>query len=209
MESSTGYFEYNPLAKRFIQISSMLVAGQMFGKAACENIQDLMDLTWGGNEPCSACGGYGDCRWCDSCGIVLHDGNNCGDFYVNKKGQNLCTLCQNSDHRYKWYVSSNMEREKLAMELWTLRMKNKMDKIYEMLYNLCNRGTNGNQKQEKGIEEDLTSREYDKLYMDEKRMVCTGEEYKIYKRDRNEYYKKQMEASKYCYEALTKYECYT
>ncbi|KAK2196353.1 hypothetical protein BdWA1_001596 [Babesia duncani] len=143
MESCCSFGEFYGLSKRFIQSAAMVMARENHGSAAAENIQDLMDLSWGLTEACFACGGYGGCKYCDYCGDVLHDDVNCGDFYVTRQGINLCPICQNSDHRYKWFLSPDIERERLAMRLWGIRMERLQNKILDAFSSAAKGGIDG------------------------------------------------------------------
>ncbi|CCF75531.1 histone-lysine N-methyltransferase SETD2 [Babesia microti strain RI] len=123
--NTTSNPEFFIAAKRFFQCYTLVNVSNRFGRDALSNVQNFFDLSWGLTENCVACGGYGDCTVCDSCGNVLHDKISCGDFVCGINYENICSVCQNSNHRSQWYLKSTLERERLALKLSLLRL-NKM-----------------------------------------------------------------------------------
>ncbi|XP_953445.1 uncharacterized protein TA09845 [Theileria annulata] len=227
MECSTGFFDFYQPAKRFIQIYvinniinnllnilSMLLAGKRSGKQACENVQDLMDLTWGANEimiMCSVVQHVED--------MVIVNGVIDVEMYymmiiivvtfISIKKDIIHVQCVKiqiivirlmNECRYKWYLSSNINRERMAMELWSIRMKKKVDEHFQMLSEICTR--------DKFKGKELIEK-YETLYIDEKRLFCTGNEYEMFKKDPKMYYELQEMEKNYCLESMKEFKCYT
>ncbi|AFZ81655.1 hypothetical protein BEWA_010720 [Theileria equi strain WA] len=206
MECSTTFVEFCSLAKRFIQNTAIVMAKQKSGDEASENIQNLMDLTWGATEACFACGGYGDCKSCDFCGDVLHDDNNCGEFYVNRIGNNLCSCCQNSDHRYKWLLSKYMERERCAMELWALRTQKYIDRHYSVFDKVIS--SDGNIDIKPSTTNSRNNNQSGQIYINPDRLFCSIEDYKLFNDSPNQFSERRRSEKLYCIDSVSNFECF-
>ncbi|CDR97362.1 SET domain containing protein, putative [Babesia bigemina] len=202
LESGCAFPDFYSRAKRYIQTMCMALSRQCAGNQGCENVQSLMDLTWGATEPCYVCNGYGDCKNCDHCGDVLHDDNACGDFYVNRAGMNLCNVCQNSDHRLAWLLSSDIAKESMAMRLWRLRM--------EMAYRQSRATFRSLVAQHKASanESAETGGSQSRVYLRPEALLCTRRELERFNKSPTAFYDMQVKYHTQCQNALSNYECF-
>ncbi|GFE53497.1 histone lysine methyltransferase SET2 [Babesia ovis] len=192
LESGCFFPDFYPRAKHFIQRVAMIHSRHCAGNQGCENVQRLLDLTWGSTEPCYVCSGYGDCKNCDHCGDVLHDDNNCGDFYIDQSGMNLCNVCQNSSHRLEWLLASDISRERLAMDLWRLKMELGYIQSREVFQQVL---------------KDPSCGEVD-MQLRPENLFCTQREFERLSKSPSSFLETHMKYHNMCQNALKQYECF-
>ncbi|GIX61372.1 histone lysine methyltransferase SET2 [Babesia caballi] len=209
LESSCAFPDFYPRAKRFIQTACMALSRRYAGDQACENLQALIDLTWGSTEPCYVCGGYGDCKSCDHCGDVLHDDHICGDFYVTRTGMNLCSVCQNSDHRHEWLLSSDVARESLAMRLWRLRMELAYTRSRDVFKSLLAHRAPAAAAPAFGESDSTPSRDAAAVvYLRPEALFCPRREYERFCKSPASFFDGQVRYHNQCQNAVKYYECF-
>ncbi|GBE58620.1 histone lysine methyltransferase SET2 [Babesia ovata] len=207
LESGCAFPDFYSRAKRHIQTACMALSRQCAGTQGCENLQSLIDLTWGATESCYVCGGYGDCKNCDHCGDVLHDDHACGDFYVNRAGMNLCNVCQNSDHRLAWLLSSDITRECMAMDLWRLRLELAYRQSRTAFRSLVAQYKVASSLGEAADgEEPRDSQPH--VYLRPESLLCTQRELERFNKNPMSYYDMQVKYHNQCQNALANYECF-
>nr|BAN65743.1 SET domain containing protein [Babesia bovis] len=213
LESGCAFPDFYYSAKRFIQRVSMVQSRRYGGIQGCENLQRLMDLTWGATECCYVCSGYGDCKNCDHCGDVLHDDNACGDFHVDQSGMNLCNMCQNSSHRLDWLLASDIVRERLAMRLWQLRMDRDYGHSREILRNIVQRKSVITPAiRHAALVEDTSPERYANALTqftgNPKHVFCTKREVERYSKSHVGFIDGQSRYHVMCQNAIGNYECF-
>lgn len=114
--------------------------GTILDEKAAANLQRLASKTWEVTEPWVFSKQDGKSQCCSSCGEILSDEEKCGDFYQDSNEPHLCTICKNSDHRHVWLMSMEVEKERLAMELWTTRMKQRQNRYCNIFAECIKRG---------------------------------------------------------------------
>ncbi|ORM39972.1 Variant-silencing SET domain-containing protein [Babesia sp. Xinjiang] len=215
LESGCLFPDLYAKAKRFIQTVCMAQSRHCAGSEGCENLQRLMDLTWGATEPCYVCSGYGDCKNCDYCGDVLHDDNACGDFYVDQYGMNLCNVCQNSDHRLEWLMASNHMRESLGMTLWSLRMDRAYQQSRSTFRELLRNKVPESDGEIRRVRMDkvatgdqATEVDTPVVYPCGDTLFCSRRDYERYCKSPMSFYEAQVKYHNMCQNALRNYDCF-
>ncbi|KAK1933157.1 SET domain containing protein [Babesia divergens] len=202
LESSCAFPDFYERGKRFIQTVCMVSSRQSAGDKGSENLQEVLDLTWGSTEPCFACGGYGDCKYCDHCGDVLHDDNACGDFYVTQEGLSLCSVCQNSDHRYEWLTARDIDRERMAMQLWGLRMERSYIQSRETFRSLLL------QKRPSHVTDAESKEQQPQIYLRPETLLCPQKDLERFSKSPLTFYDRQVKYQSLCQTAIKNYTCF-
>ncbi|KAF8821792.1 histone lysine methyltransferase SET2, partial [Cardiosporidium cionae] len=114
-ECGVFYDEFFFSARRFYQCQMLVLSRLLHERKDSDNLQSIMDKSWGKREVCTVCGKYGEMNVCEACGEVIHQ--RCIDVTCGKDEEFLCLVCRHTGHRNHWYLTPEFDREIMAMNL--------------------------------------------------------------------------------------------